>query len=845
MNTKKIHKGQTFFYDKSLLAHHYIEKIASEYPNNIAITCGEIKISYKTLNESANQLARYLVSQNIVSGDLIGVYFTPSIDLIIAILAILKVGAAYLPLDLTYPEKLLDYIISDANPKVILTNTNNHFLNRKVVNLQEIKINSLPSTNLSTQVSSENPIYVIYTSGSTGEPKGVLIPHRAAVNHMLWMQAEFDFKITDKVLLKTPLTFDPSVWEIFVPLFVGAELVIAPAGSHIDTYLLLNSIINYNITTIQLVPNILHKFLSLPEIEKCTSLERVFVGGESLQSHVKKLFFSKIKCPLINLYGPTETTIDITYQIINNTQDEIDKNYIGKPIYNTELVILNDRMEICDVNEEGELYVSGVCLGLGYLNKIEVTKKCFIDHPFYPDKKIYKTGDIVRFTEKGLIEYICRKDKQTKINGVRVELAAIESKVMAERNIANCLVVKNTDGIYTYLVCYIVPKKGRNVDITQIKNSLNLFFPKSVMPKEFYLIDELPMLPNGKVDIKNLQRYNNDIKNKIQGSFETEDSIQEQLTNICERFLHSKVVGIDDDLYETGIDSLSCLILIEQIEKNFHIDLLVHEILSNRTVRKLSNLISRRLKHDNVDIQSNLALIPLKITGNKIPIFLIHPIGGTIFWYNNIASYIDSERPLYGIQDPGIESDDYFFDSLEEMASYYFAHIKKVQSKGPYIIGGASFGATVAIEICRHLNKDEIIAIPVLDGWAVYPEDLKDENYFRESMIKQQNDWKDKFDVYGYHEFTKMFNTQKHRLELLYKYKMRKIDHDIILFKSKEIMDIFKPIDCHDNNWGKYADGKLDIISIEGNHESMFQKPYVKDLSLKLSELLESRSHID
>lgn len=233
----------------------------------------------------------------------------------------------------------------------------------------------------------------------------------------------------------------------------------------------------------------------------------------------------------------------------------------------------------------------------------------------------------------------------------------------------------------------------------------------------------------------------------------------------------------------------------------------------------------------------------MKKTGHKTPIFLIHPIGGTVFWYTHLAKHLDPDRPLYGIQDPGIESENYFFDTLEEMANFYFMQIKNIQPSGPYIIGGASFGATVAIEICHHLNESEVIAIPILDGWAVYPKDLKNEEYFRESMLKQQNDWKSKFDAYGYNEFNKIFSTQKHRLELLYKYKMRNITHPILLFKAKEVMDIFSPIDCPDNNWRKYSCAHLDIINVDGNHETMFQNDYVKNLSNELSILLEKISH--
>jgi amino acid adenylation domain-containing protein len=845
VNTKEFYKGKKFHYNQTFVISNYLEEIVTKYSTHIAITCGKEQVDYQTLDRYANQLAHYLItSKKIIPGDFIGVYFTPSIDLIIAILAIVKSGAAYVPLDLTYPEKIIDYIVKNSNPKIILSNISHELMRDNILNIHDIDLNDYSGIKPSIQLSPENPLYVIYTSGSTGEPKGVLIPHRAAINHMLWMKNEFQFDVSDKILLKTPLTFDPSVWEIFVPLFTGAELVIAPAGSHIDTYLLLNTIVQHQVTTIQLVPAILQKLLNHPDISLCSSLKSVFVGGESLQNKTKELFFKKLQCSLINLYGPTETTIDITYHKIKNTPEEIEKNYIGKPIYNTELCVLDENLNMCSVNEEGELFVSGDCVGLGYLNSPTITKNSFLPHPFLQNKIIYKTGDIVRVNEQGIIEYIARKDNQIKINGVRVELAAVISKVMEQENVANCLITKNNnnEGTYSYLICYIIPETGKAVDITQIKNILSYFFPKSVIPKEYYLIDEIPFLPNGKIDNSKLEKESEFFRNKKITTATTKEQIQEDLMGMCQHFIQSHTANINDDLHENGIDSLSCLILIEQIEKKYHIDLLVHEILSHKTINALSGLIINKITRIDSDGKSNNStIITLKESGNKTPLFLVHPIGGTVFWYNNIAKYFDKDRPLYGIQDPGIESSDYFFANIEEMANYYYTHIKNIQPKGPYIIGGASFGATIAIEICRHMKKKDVICIPVLDGWGVYPEELRDENYFRESMIKQQKDWQTKFGVYGYNEFTKIFATQTHRLELLYKYRMRKIKHNILLFKSKNIMDIFEPIDSYDNNWSKYAQNKLDIIIAEGNHETMFHNPNVKTLAHNLTTLLDKQ----
>lgn len=834
--------GANFSYDKESLVTDHLQNIVKQYPNEIAVINNETEIDYYTLDKKANQLAHYLIAnKKIKAGDFIGVYFAPSIELIISILAIIKSGAAYIPLDLNYPESHINHIIENSNPKLILTNLQKNTRSDLTVEFDDITSNEFPEIPPPKMTDSESPLYLIYTSGSTGQPKGVLIPHRAVINHMLWMCEQFNFKTSDKILLKTPLTFDPSVWEIFAPLFSGAKIVIGPAGSHIDTTQLLASVIEHQITTVQFVPSILGKFLDHPDISQCKSLKWVFVGGESLPEHTKRAFFRKMSCTLINLYGPSETTIDITYHIVKNTDDDMQQNYIGRPVYNSELYIFKDGLEECEPGEDGELYIGGESLGIGYLNKPDLTKVSFIPHPFAANKYLYRTGDIVRYYKNGNLEYRWRKDKQIKINGVRVELSALTSKILEIPGIADCFIDKHVNKeSFAYLVCYLVPKTNQELDITYIKNFLSSYFPKFVIPKEYFIIDQLPILPNGKLDIKQLESYKHKTVHKQLSLFQGKEKIDEALISLSNNLLDTSILSIHDDLHETGIDSLSCLVLIEQIEKKFHVDLLIHEILSHRTIEELSKLIINKIQNIDTDSRTiNNTVVALKTSGNKTPLFLIHPIGGTVFWYNNLANYIDKDRPLYAIQDPGIECEDYLFDNIEEMASFYCRQIKKIQPKGPYIIGGASFGATVAIEICRHFSPDEIVVIPVLDGWGVYPEELKDENYFRESMKKQQEDWATKFSIYCSNEYQKLFEIQRHRLEMLYKYKMKKVNYKILLFKAKEIMDIFKPINSPDNNWTKYAMQGLQIIEAEGNHETMFQNHYAKSLANQLSKFLD------
>jgi len=390
-----------------------------------------------------------------------------------------------------------------------------------------------------------------------------------------------------------------------------------------------------------------------------------------------------------------------------------------------------------------------------------------------------------------------------------------------------------------YLICYLIPGKNNEINIVNLKKNLSNFFPPSLLPKKFIIIDHLPMLLNGKIDLSQLKKMS-DHKEEInvaQLSPPTIEVVCDDLLNICRSLLNTETLSAAEDFYIQGMDSLSCLLLMTHIQQQYNIYFSLHEMLTHQTIDSLSQLIINKLDCNDRNLHN--IVTPLKTSGHKTPLFLIHPIGGTVFWYNLMVRWFDPDRPVYAIQDPAIESPDYLFNNLEEMADSYWKCIQSIQPQGPYIIGGASFGATIAVEICNRLNKEDVTVIPILDGWAVYPQDLKDDNYFRESMQKQQADWREKFGIHHAPAFEKMFSIQQQRLELLYKYQMKDIIHDVALFKSQQIMDIFLPIDQADNHWGRYTKNNLAIISVEGNHESMFQNPQIKKLAKQLSLLLD------
>ena len=409
-------------YPKDKCIHQLFEEQVEKTPDAVAVVFESEELTYEQLNQRANQFAHHLVSLGVNPEVLVGICVERSIEMVVGLLGILKAGGAYVPLDPNYPQERLSYMLKDSDVGVLLTQNSlleskpSH--NAQVVCLDRDRnqIEQQSKENLDVGVTSHNLAYVIYTSGSTGKPKGVLVEHQAVVNHMSWMQSCFPLEENDKVIQKTPFSFDASVWEFYAPLFVGAILVIAKPGGHKNSNYLVDEISRLEITTIQVVPSLLRMLLETPRIEKCKSLKRVFCGGEILPVEVVKDFKKKLNAQLNNIYGPSEATIDTT---IFKCEEKFYQSTIpvGRPISNVQTYILNSHLQPVPIGIPGELYIGGDGLARGYLNRPQLTSEKFILNPFDNSKRLYKTGDLARYLRDGNIELLSRIDNQVKISG--------------------------------------------------------------------------------------------------------------------------------------------------------------------------------------------------------------------------------------------------------------------------------------------------------------------------------------------------------------------------------------------------------------------------------------------
>jgi amino acid adenylation domain-containing protein len=439
----------------------------------------------------------------------------------------------------------------------------------------------------------EDLAYVLYTSGSTGHPKGAMIPHRALCNHMLWMQQCFPLGEEDSVLQKTPFSFDASVWEFFAPLFAGGRLVMAQPGGHRDGAYLRDVIVRERITTIQLVPTLLRMLLEQPGFENCSSLSRVFCGGEALSVDLRDRFHRVAHGELINLYGPTETCIDATYHVCRRDEPTVP---IGRPIANVEIYLLDDSRRPVPLGVAGELYIGGLGVGLGYLHNPTLTSERFLSDPFRKTSGalLYRTGDLGRYLPDGSIEYLGRIDNQIKLRGHRIELGEVEAALGQHPQIRECVVVVREDRPGDRrLAAYFVPRPGNVPRGTDLRRFIKALLPEYMVPASFSKVAALPLLPNGKVDQRALPVPN-------ESTFVApRNPMEREVAQIWSEVLRVAEVGIHDDFFELGGHSLIATQLTSRIRKLFQVDLPLRELFAAPTVVELSERITRlQTEHD-------------------------------------------------------------------------------------------------------------------------------------------------------------------------------------------------------------------------------------------------------
>ncbi len=573
-------------YPKDKTVVDLFEEQVSKTPDNIAVVFENQQLTYRELNEKANQLAWYLKEKGAHSGMIIGICLNRSLELIIGLIAILKIGSAYLPIDPNYPQDRITFMLEDSNAKMLLINSSNNInisIPKIIIDLTSNIYNSSSTTNLNSLQNLTNIVYLIYTSGSTGKPKGVLLNHHNLLNFIYGMKKEINFTPNKVMISVTTICFDIFGLELWCSLSSGMKLILANEIEQDNPEQLNKLCLKNNVNMIQTTPSRFNHFLQ--NNQHCTFLENmteILVGGESLSETLLVKLRKVSNARIYNMYGPTETTIWSTLKDVTNST----KISVGKPIINTTCYILDKHKKLLPPLIPGELYIGGASVSCGYLNRKELTDEKFCYSSFNEKERIYNTNDLAYFTNDGEIIHLGRTDFQMKLRGYRIELGEIENELNSITEINSSIVI--SDSSKKHLICYYT--SNNEIDRNYIISCLLKTLPNYMIPSYFYKLEKIPLTPNGKIDRKALPMPT--LTNTEKNLLEPRNDIDKKLIELFSKDLHIDKVSIDNSFFELGGDSLSAINLCLKIFHIFKIQLSVKDIFEHHVLSDLSDYIA-------------------------------------------------------------------------------------------------------------------------------------------------------------------------------------------------------------------------------------------------------------
>ncbi len=713
--------------------HHLFEAQAERTPNAIAVAQEGTSLSYAGLNRRSNQLAHYLRQVGVCPDTLVGICVERSVNMAIGLLGILKAGGAFVPLDPAQPKERLAFIMEDTKIDVILTQEQLLDLlppskvQTVLLDADWPKIAQVKDTNPSSGTQQEHLAYVIYTSGSTGRPKGVLINHRGVINHSLAVRRHFALQAKDRVAQCTSLNFDISVEEMFPSWVSGATVILCPSRVFFPSVELCKWIAEEEIAVLNLPTAFWHAWLN--ELEKTqqslpSTLRLVVVGGEKAGrqplTRWHRLVGTNIRW--INTYGPTEATVTTTvYEPISDADwhDEAAEIPIGRPITNSEVYVLDRYLQPAPIGMPGELHIGGHGLARGYLNQPGLTAERFIPHPFSSDAgaRLYKTGDLVRYRPDANLEFLGRLDNQVKIRGFRIEPGEIECVLSQHLAVRDAVVLahENNPGDRR-LVAYVVSKQKPAPTVSELRSFIKEKLPEYMLPSAFMFLDALPLTPNGKLDRKALPAPDQTRPELDKCLIMPRDTIEFELTEIWEKLLGVKPIGVRNNFFDLGGHSLLAVRLFAEIEKALGRRLPVATIFQSPTIEQLSGILRQEeLSVSQSSIWSAYPsfVVPFQPNGSKPPLFWLNWGYGDF----RLPRYLGSEQPVYGLQHQSQDGQRALYTTIEEMAAHYIKEIQAVHAKGPYVLGGYCIGGMVAFEMARQFHKqgEEVALLVLLD----------------------------------------------------------------------------------------------------------------------------------
>jgi amino acid adenylation domain-containing protein len=829
-------------------------------PDRAAVVCGEEQLTYRQLHEKSEKLALYLQSAGIKPDALVGLCMERSPDMVAGMLGILKAGGAYVPLDPHYPEERLAFMLQDSRAAIVLTQAT---LQARLTALAPAGTRLIAldrpwpemekcadGLQLQQQVNPHHLAYVIYTSGSTGRPKGIAIEHHSPVTLVEWAREVYGREELAGVLASTSICFDLSVFEIFVPLTTGGTVILVR-----DALQLAGLSPKQPITLINTVPSAIDELVRLNAIP--SSVRTINLAGEALSpALVDKIYNNTPVEKVYDLYGPSETTTYSTFML----RQKHGIQAIGRPISKTQLYVLDQRNQLQPIGVSGELYIGGDGVARGYLNRAELTRERFVQNPFVAGTRMYKTGDLVRWLEDGTLQYLGRMDTQVKIRGFRIEPQEVEAVLAAHPQVKEAAVVPWRTGDDLRLVAYVSLRSPMATE--NLREHLERHLPSYMVPAVIVQVERLPQTPNGKLDRKALPapEPSEDIRMYVAPATPTE----EELSQVWRKVLGLDRVSTKANFFHVGGHSLAAARLMASIEQQFSKKLPLATLFQNPTIAQLSRVLEGAATKPS-------GLIALQTGGSQAPFFCVHPVGGTVFCYTELARQLGPNQPFYALQSPGLNADEALLPSIAAMAAEYVTLMRSVQKEGPYRLGGWSMGGVIAFEMARQLEEQGISveSVTMIDS-SVSSRNSSgrtpevDEGQLLAHFAADLGLRLDRIQLAKY-----MQNGNEAVVKMIEEAKQRSIlsaDFDSVL--PQRLFDIFKNnfraaveyvpqpyrgrlvyFEAQEHParrismtrlWKKFAPGGLEVYGVPGDHYTVTKRPNIEMVAKKLAGILQT-----
>jgi len=845
------------------------EAQAKQQGSSVAIRCGKEELTYAELNDRANRLAHYLRAQGVGPETRVGICLERSLELVVGLLGILKAGGAYLPLDANYPAERIAYILHDAQPLLLLTQTK---LQSQLPNIQAKVICLDAAAGLIARDSSDDPpcnttlenlAYVMYTSGSTGYPKGVSVTQRNVVR--LVKENNYASLDANEVFLQfAPLTFDASTLEIWGPLLNGAQLVVFPP--YAPTLEELGRTIEENkVSTLWLTAGLFHQLVD-ERPQSLTAVRQLLAGGDVLSvPHVEKALRFMNGNRLINGYGPTENTTFTCCHLIKSSADR--SIPIGRPLANTQVYVLDVNYQPVPIGIPGELYVGGDGLARGYLNRPDQTAEKFIPNAFSskPGARLYRTGDVVRYLPSGELEFIHRVDHQVKIRGFRIEPAEIEQVLGQHPGVAECAVNAVVDrGGEKLLVAYVVVVRDLKLEASDLRSFLRAKLPEYMVPAAFVFIDALPLTDNGKIDRRALPALDRSTLAKSEEYVGPRTATERALTEIWTRALHLERVGVFDNFFELGGNSLTATRVMSRACSMLNVQLPLRALFESPTIAEFAQVVEKTAEGESFVWPTVMKIQPL---GTRRPIFFVAAPNINALGYIRLADHLGDDQPLYGLQsqkylktttdEHGRPLVEFSQAVVEELANEYVRAMREVQPHGPYLLGGMCRGAHIAFEMATQLKAqgETVSLLAILDTWVMentYSYLFYVDYYFHRTKWFLKLGARQKLDFVK-NKISRSFDNTAVRLRLreghgaslppvtaVYwpdsSFVPRTFDGRITVFRVPN--QPATRIRSHSLGWESRSRGGVDVEVVPGGHQTLLREPHVQVLASRLTNVL-------